>query len=213
VAHSLETQLITRPQGSGSMTCLDADPNDLMVSPAPIPCPLPAIPTTHHRIIVPSYYNTSHRCFVDQSSTESIYRFIYHHILVSHSAPCISQTCKASSRLDSPSAGVSSNVRPISSHSPPLPRSKLPLSDLQSASFPVRLGIRSAASPLPILSFVFPVPLSSLPPHHLPPPSLPPLFPGPPLTSLPRSLQSRLRLRTRLRRGKLPRFRRQRPVL
>ena len=169
---------------------------------------------SQRRIIVPSYYNNSHRCFVDQSSTESIYRFIYHHILVSHSAPCISQTCKASSRLDSPSAGVSSNVRPISSHSPPLPRSKLPLSDLQSASFPVRLGIRSAASPLPILSFVFPVPLSSLPPHHLPPPpSLPPLFPGPPLTSLPRSLQSRLRLRTRLRRGKLPRFRRQRPVL
>lgn len=44
MAHSLETQLITRPQGSGSMTCLDADPNDLMVSPGPIPCPLPANP-------------------------------------------------------------------------------------------------------------------------------------------------------------------------
>jgi len=52
VAHSLETQLITRPQGSGSMTCLDADPNDLMVSPGPIPCPLPAIPTTHHRSVL-----------------------------------------------------------------------------------------------------------------------------------------------------------------
>jgi len=93
----------------------------------------------------------------------------------------------------------------------PAPNSLYPICSLLHSQY--ALGF----DPLPLLCPSCPLCfLSRCPPSRhttFPPPSLPPLFPGPPLTSLPRSLQSRLRLRTRLRRGKLPRFRRQRPVL
>ncbi len=168
---------------------------------------------SQRRIIVPSYYNNSHRCFVDQSSTESIYRLstITDSFLTQHHVyPKLArrrrgwtrhqrgshQTCVPSLRIRLPF---------------PAPNSLYPICSLLHSQY--ALGF----DPLPLLYPSCPLCfLSRCPPSRhttFPPPSLPPLFPGPPLTSLPRSLQSRLRLRTRLRRGKLPRFRRQRPVL